>query len=54
LQGYGGGAREGRCEAMSMQDQGTGRCSSCRMLLVSQTSSQTRRGTPSKAVQEIK
>jgi hypothetical protein len=48
---YGGEVREGRSEAMSMQDRVTGRCSVCHMLLVSQTSSQTCQGTLSKAVQ---
>jgi hypothetical protein len=53
LQGYGGEVHEGKYEAMSMPDQVTGKCSLCHMLPVSQTSSQTCRGTLNKAAQEI-
>lgn len=53
-QGYDGGVPEGICEAMSMLDQVTERCSEYRMLLVLQISSRICQGILDKAVQEIK
>lgn len=49
--GYDGEAREGRCEAMSMLGQVTGRCSEYRMLPELQISSQICQGILDKAAQ---
>jgi hypothetical protein len=51
-QEYDGEVHEGRCEAMSIPDQVSGKCFECHMLLVLQTSSQTCKGIQDRVVQQ--